>query len=262
MAGRVRAVADVARLLLVAVVVAVVAVAVVLVAAVVLAHADLGLFVVADGMGGYEGGEVASQVAVGAIEELVARTAGDADVTWPFGADPRLDPVASELAVATRLAAARIAAAKVGPLAQMGSTMVAIRIDPRRRLAVIGHVGDSRAYRLRAGRLERLTVDHSLWEELVAAGAAPAERTAFPYRHVITRALGTPHAEPDLRVDALAPGDVFLLCSDGLSEVLADQVIAAALARPAAAACRALVAAAYQAGSTDNISAVVVRVLG
>ena len=198
------------------------------------ARPDLGLFVVADGMGGYEGGEVASQVAVGAIEELVARTAGDADVTWPFGADPRLDPVArprtSSPAPSPGRAAARIAAAKVGPLAQMGSTMVAIRIDPRRRLAVIGHVGDSRAYRLRGGRLERLTVDHSLWEELVAAGAAPAERTAFPYRHVITRALGTPHAEPELRVDALAPGDVFLLCSDGLSEVLADQVIAMRLA--------------------------------
>lgn len=223
---------------------------------------DLGLFVVADGMGGYEGGEIASQVAVGAIEELVARTAGDADVTWPYRADPRLDPVASELAVATRLAAARIADAKVGPLAQMGSTVVAIRIDPRRRLMVTGHVGDSRAYRLRAGRLERLTVDHSLWEQLVAAGAEPADREAFPYRHVITRALGTPHAEPELRVDAVAPGDAFLLCSDGLSEVVAEAAIAAALARPAAEACRALVDAAYQGGSKDNISAVVVRVCG
>lgn len=223
---------------------------------------DLGLFVVADGMGGYEGGEVASHVAVTAIEELVARTAGDADVTWPHRADPRLDPVASELAVATRVAGERIAAAKVGPLAQMGSTVVALRLDATRSKVAIGHVGDSRAYRLRAGRLERLTIDHSLWEELVAGGAAPVERDAFPYRHVITRALGTPRDEPSLRVEPLARGDVFLLCSDGLSEVLADEAIIAALAHPAATACRALVDAAYAAGSKDNISAVVVRVLG
>lgn len=225
------------------------------------ARPDLGLFIVADGMGGYDGGEVASQVAVTAIEELVARTAGDADVTWPYRADPRIDPVASELAVATRLADARIGVAKVGPLAQMGSTVVAIRLDAARGLAAIGHVGDSRAYRLRGGCLDRLTIDHSLWEELVAGGASPVERDAFPYRHVITRALGTPRAEPSLRVEAVATGDVFLLCSDGLSEVLADEEIVAALARPAAIACRALVDAAYAAGSKDNISAVVVRVL-
>ncbi len=222
---------------------------------------DLGLFIVADGMGGYDGGEVASQVAVTAIEELVARTASDADVTWPYRADPRLDPVASELAVATRLADARIGAAKVGPLAQMGSTVVALRLDVARCLVAIGHVGDSRAYRLRAGRLDRLTIDHSLWEELVAGGASPVERDAFPYRHVITRALGTPRAEPALRLESLAVGDTFLLCSDGLSEVLTDDVLIAALARPAAVACRALVDAAYAAGSKDNISAVVVRVL-
>ena len=223
---------------------------------------DLGLFVVADGMGGYEGGEIASTIAVEAIHELVRKTAGDADVTWPYQIDPERTVVENELMVAARLAGDRIAAQRVGPLEEMGSTVVAIRIDPRRRLMVTGHVGDSRAYRLRAGRLERLTVDHSLWEQLVAAGAEPTDREAFPYRHVITRALGTPHAEPELRVDAVAPGDAFLLCSDGLSEVVAEAAIAAALVRPAAEACRALVEEAYRSGSKDNISAVVVRVCG
>ena len=142
----------------------------------------------------------------------------------------------------------------------MGSTVVVLRLEAGR--AVIGHVGDSRVYRLRAGALEQLTVDHSLWAQLAAAGAELPEREEFAYKHVVTRALGTPTAEPDLRVEAALAGDVFLLCSDGLSEVLADEAIIAALAHSAATACRALVDAAYAAGSKDNISAVVVRVLG
>ncbi|MBK9036066.1 MAG: serine/threonine-protein phosphatase [Myxococcales bacterium] len=225
------------------------------------ARADLGLFVVADGMGGYEGGEIASQVAVATIEELVARTAADADVTWPYRADVRLDPIANEVAVATRLAGARIAARRTGVLAQMGSTVAVLRIDGRRRLVAIGHVGDSRIYRLRAGALEPLTVDHSLWAELVAAGAEPVERDAFPYKHVVTRALGTPSGEPEVRLEPVLADDVYLLCSDGLSEVLAPAVIAAHLAQPPARAAATLVDVAYAAGSRDNISAVVVRVV-
>ncbi len=222
------------------------------------ARPELGLFVVADGMGGYAGGEIASQTAVAAIEELVARTAGDADVTWPYPPDVRLDPIASEVAVATRLAADRVVARRTGPLASMGSTVAVLRIEGAQ--AVIGHVGDSRVYRLRGGALEQLTVDHSLWSQLVAAGGELPAREDFPFRHVITRALGTPTAEPDLRVVTLQTGDVFLLCSDGLSEVLEPAALAAHLARPPAEAARALVEHAYAAGSRDNISAVVVRV--
>ncbi|HVK78136.1 MAG TPA: protein phosphatase 2C domain-containing protein [Kofleriaceae bacterium] len=222
------------------------------------ARPDLGLFVVADGMGGYEGGEIASQVAVATIEELVARTASDQDVTWPYRIDPARGVVENEVAVATRLAGERIAARRHGPLAQMGSTVAVLRVDDAR--AVIGHVGDSRVYRLRGGVVEQLTIDHSLWAQLVATGAELPEREDFPYRHVVTRALGTPSGDPDLRVEPLARGDVFLLCSDGLSEVLDEAQLAALLALPAQAACHALVAAAYQAGSRDNISAVVVRV--
>ena len=223
------------------------------------ARPDLGLFVVADGMGGYEGGEVASKVAVTTIEELVSRTASDQDVTWPYRIDPRLDVTENEVAVATRLAGDRIAARRHGRLAQMGSTVAVLRLAPGR--AVIGHVGDSRVYRLRDGALEQLTVDHSLWAQLVAAGTELPEREDFAWKHVVTRALGTPSGEPDLRVEPARAADVFLLCSDGLSEVLAPARMAALLALPAAAACHALVEEAYAGGSRDNISAVVVRVL-
>ncbi len=222
------------------------------------ARPDLGLFVVADGMGGYEGGEVASRIAVTSIEELVARTAGDRDVTWPYRVDPRRDPIANEIAVATRLAGDRIVDQRAGRLAQMGSTVAVLRVAGDH--AVIGHVGDSRVYRLRAGRLDQLTVDHSLYAQLVAAGGELPAREDFAFRHVVTRALGTATAEPDLRVEEVRAGDVYLLCSDGLSEVIEPARIAALLARAPADAGRALVDEAYAGGSRDNISAVVVRV--
>lgn len=223
------------------------------------ARPDLGLFVVADGMGGYEGGEIASRVAVTTIEELVSRTAGDQDVTWPYRIDPARGFVENEVEVATRLAGDRIAARRHGRLAQMGSTVAVLRVAGRE--AVIGHVGDSRVYRLRAGALEQLTRDHSFHAELVASGVEVPPLEDFPHRNVVTRALGTTSGMPDVRVEPAVPGDVFLLCSDGLTEGLAPARIAALLARPAADACRALVDEAYAAGSRDNISAVVVRVL-
>jgi protein phosphatase len=106
--------------------------------------------------------------------------------------------------------------------------------------------------------LAQLTIDHSLAAQLEADGLKPDAN--FAWRHVITRALGTATSEPDVQCQPLERGDVFLLCSDGLSEVLDPARIAVLLAAPAEAACRALVDAAYAAGSRDNISAVVVRV--
>jgi len=190
------------------------------------AEPRLGLFVVADGMGGYEGGEIASALAVDAIHELVRRTAGDADVTWPYKIDPRRTVSENELMVATRLAADRIAAQRQGELADMGSTVVALRLTGNR--AVIAHVGDSRVYRLRDGMLVQLTIDHSLAAQLEASGMTPDPN--FAWRHVITRALGATTSEPDVQCQVIEQGDVFLLCSDGLSEVLAPAQIAALLA--------------------------------
>jgi PPM family protein phosphatase len=221
------------------------------------ARPELGLFVVADGMGGYEGGEVASAIAVESICELVRRTAGDTDVTWPYKIDPRRSIDENEIIVATRLANERIAARRIGPLEQMGSTVVVLRIADGR--AVIGHIGDSRVYRLRDGALAQLTVDHSLLAQLMASGAH-VDPDTFAWRHVVTRALGQ-CGEPDVQVDRARTGDVYLLCTDGLSEVLDSEEIAALLDGPAERGCRALVDAAYASGSRDNISAIVVRVL-
>ncbi len=222
---------------------------------------DLGLYVVADGMGGYEGGEVASALAVEAIHELVRRTAGDADVTWPYKIDPARTIHENEIMIATKLANDRICARRVGELGEMGSTVAVLRFTPEpasdRVCAIIGHVGDSRVYRMRDGRVEQLTVDHSLANQLLAAGMTPG--ADFAWRHVVTRALGTASGVPDVMRAHVMPGDVFLVCSDGLSEVLSPERIAELLAAPAEIACRALVDAAYLAGSRDNISAIVVR---
>jgi len=218
---------------------------------------ELGLFVVADGMGGYEGGEVASALTIEAIHELVRRTAGDADVTWPYKIDPALTVGENELMVATRLAADRIAARRTGDLGEMGSTVAAMLFT--REHAVIAHVGDSRVYRLRDGALQQLTTDHSLVAQLMTNGMSAEEAERCPWRHVVTRALGTTSAEPEVQREPARPGDAYLLCSDGLSEVLAPAEIAALLTLPVEQACRALVDAAYAAGSRDNISAIVVR---
>lgn len=222
------------------------------------AQPGLGLFVVADGMGGYAGGEVASSIAVDTIHELVRRTAGEADVTWPYRVDARRSITENELMVATRLAGERIVQHAVGPLHGMGATVVALRIS--RDGAVVAHVGDSRLYGLREGRAAQLTIDHSLAAELEASGHPPG--AGFAWRHVVTRALGTARDEPELQRHDVAPGDVFLLCSDGLSEFVDLAQLAVLLAQPAEAACHALIDAAYRAGSRDNISAVVVRVAG
>jgi serine/threonine protein phosphatase PrpC len=219
------------------------------------ARPELGLFVVADGMGGYEGGEVASAIAVDAIFEIVRRTAGDADVTWPYKIDPQRSLTENEVMVATRLAGDRIAARRTGELRNMGSTVAVLRLTGEH--AVIAHVGDSRVYRLREGALAQLTIDHSLVAQLEASGMKPD--AAFQWRHVVTRALGTTTGEPDVQRAPAIAGDVFLLCSDGLSEPLEPDQIAALLTGPAETACRALIDAAYLAGSRDNISAIVVR---
>lgn len=227
-----------------------------------------GLFVVADGMGGYEGGEVASQIVVETMQQVYERLRADADATFPWRLDRDKSFEENLLVAAIRLANRNIIARRTGPLRDMGSTVVALALAGRN--IVLGHVGDSRIYRLRGDGLEAMTRDHSLYEEARAAGLADTMRSKrdCSFANVITRALGLgDRAEPDVRTVAAEPGDIFLLCSDGLSDPLTDEALTSLLAKArggGSAAIQqtteALIQAAYDAGSRDNISAIVVRV--
>jgi PPM family protein phosphatase len=220
---------------------------------------ELGLVVVADGMGGYEGGEEASALAVASIREFILRNTEDEDATLPRRLDPALGLTENLLSMAVWLANQQICARKRGELQRMGSTVVALLCSGTR--VVLANVGDSRVYRLRGGVLTQLSRDHSLYAEMVASGMALPGRAESGFANVITRALGTTQAEPDLRAEELQPGDCFLLCTDGLFEALSDADLAALLgAGPTDEAGQRLVEEAFRRGSKDNITAVVVRV--
>jgi PPM family protein phosphatase len=211
---------------------------------------DPPLFAVADGMGGAQAGEVASQLAAAALRDGNGGS-GDAQeqvVSLIQEANRRVWQRANEDAAASG----------------MGTTVTAAIVDPDGRVT-FGHVGDSRAYVLRGEKLEQLTEDHSLVAELVRRGElSPEEAESHPQRSVITRALGT---DPDVDVDTFSvqatPGDVFLICSDGLSSMIDDETMRRAIADNRAdldGAARALVNAANRGGGEDNITAILFEV--
>jgi protein phosphatase len=206
---------------------------------------DARLVAVADGMGGHQAGEVASATAIAALLAGVER--GDPIDVAITGANDAV----------VRLAADDHA------LRGMGTTLTAGTIDGSTFL--IGHVGDSRAYLLRDGELRQLTTDHSVVAELVAAGElTEAEALTDPRRAMITRALGIdPSVDVDVLSIELAPGDRLLLCSDGLTSMVRDDVIAEVLGTEPdrERAADALVAAANLAGGADNITVVVADVV-
>ena len=229
------------------------------------ARPELGLFVVADGMGGHVAGEVASRVAVEAIAGFVAETGGaDPNHTWPFPIPPGMSVEAHRLTCAFRLANRRIAdeMAKTEALRGMATTASALLVTDHR--ASVAHVGDSRVYRLRHGRFEQITRDHSWVEEQVRAGAMTAsDARRHPWRNVVTRALsGGEDPEVDVLETELEPGDRWLLCSDGLFGVVTDDRIQEILAGgdPLEALCQRLVDEANEAGGPDNITALLLEV--
>jgi len=208
------------------------------------------LFAIADGMGGAQAGEIASALAAGALKESRANGGGERRVVELIQeANRRVHQRASTDAATSG----------------MGTTITVAMVE-NDGTVTIGHVGDSRAYLLRDDRLEQLTDDHSLVAELVRRGElSPEEAEVHPQRSVITRALGT---DPDVDVDAFSvearPGDVYLICSDGLS----DMVDAATLEkivrsnrRSLDTASRALVQAANRGGGEDNITAILFEVV-
>jgi protein phosphatase len=211
---------------------------------------DPPLFAVADGMGGAQAGELASHLAATALAERERRSRGE-------------DAVAELVQAANARVYRR--AVEDPAVAGMGTTVTVALFDGDSGTIAVGHVGDSRAYRIRDGSLEQLTADHSLVAELVRSGRLTPEQAAgHPHRSVITRALGT---EASVDVDTFtieaSPGDLYLLCSDGLTTMVPDVEILA-LADGAGGApdslARELVDAANRAGGEDNITVVVFEV--
>ena len=227
---------------------------------------DLGLYVVADGMGGHVAGEVASRVAVEAIEIFIQETAGaDKNRTWPFPFEPALSLEANRLKAAFRLANRRIAStiADSHDLRGMATTASSLLTGPDG--ACVAHVGDSRVYVLRGGNLQQITNDHSWVEEQVRAGTMTATAARqHPWRNVVTRALSGGE-DPEVDVTQVQPvqSERYLLCSDGLFSVVPDEQIAALLGTPGVPledVCQKLIDAANAAGGPDNITALVLEV--
>jgi serine/threonine protein phosphatase PrpC len=234
------------------------------------ARPDLGLFAVADGLGGHAAGQVASRVAVEAIEAAVGRAVGLEEAAR-CGIDRPAEDAETRLRDACLLANHRIAllTADAEELHGMATTLAAVLVEPPDhgagdRPAVIAHVGDSRIYRYSPGGLERLTADHSWVEEQVRVGLlTSSEARQHPWRNLVTRAIsGARDLDVETRRVSVARGDRLLLCSDGLSSVVTDQEIGQVLAGAGddGAACEMLIRAANAAGGPDNITVVLVTV--
>lgn len=227
-------------------------------------HADAGkgIFIVADGMGGHNAGEVASRLAVDTVCDFLLRTENDHDATWPFGLDPTLSFDGNRLVTAIKLANRRILEASTREkLNGMGTTVVAVRVDGNR--AVFANAGDSRLYVFGSGRLEQLTKDDSWAAEVLARNPAmtPEAIANSPARNLLTNVVGGRDAVTvTCGTRQLSAGDALLLCSDGLHGVVPDTVIAETLTgqRDAATVADRLVQIAIERGTRDNVTAVVV----
>ena len=228
-----------------------------------LMDAGAGLYAVADGMGGHNAGEVASRLAIETLSEFVKTSASDSGITWPYGFNTTLAFEANQLKSAVQLANHQIRhrATQTPALDGMGSTIIAVLA--RRDDVCFANVGDSRLYRWRGGALEQVSEDDSWAASMLKAGADPGYVRSHAMRHMLTRALGSDQAlDVDVRHVATEPGDLLLLCSDGLYGPLGDAGIAKVLAAPHATldeAAAGLIQAANDAGGPDNVTVILLR---
>jgi len=217
---------------------------------------ESGVFFVCDGMGGAAAGEIASSLA---IDEML-RSLGTRHPSNRAAGETPMPQLAEEAVFSTNQAIFS-RSQRNQRLSGMGTTLVGLVVEERRVWVV--NVGDSRCYRLRARRLEQITQDHSLVEEQVRLGRMTrAEALRSPLKNVITRALGTQNrVTPDIIELEAEPGDLFLLCSDGLTRELSDPLIESMLSLdlPPEELCGRLVNAAKKAGGHDNITCLLVR---
>lgn len=216
-------------------------------------------------MGGHRAGDVASRLATESIADFFRSTSRE-DATWPFHFDTSLSEEENRLQAGIRVANRQIFERSIRSrdCAGMGTTVVGALFSKKKNRIYVGHVGDSRAYRVRKGSISQLTRDHSLFNDYIMAMPELTEeqRAELP-RNVITRALGmNDNVAVDLISDEPQPGDVYLLCSDGLSGMLSDdqilQIVSSTEEVPEM--CRRLIAKANENGGEDNITALVIRI--
>jgi protein phosphatase len=226
---------------------------------------EYGIVAVADGMGGHRSGDVASQLAISTLSDFFEVVVGH-DGTWPFPADPDLSDEENYVVTGLRLANRRIFDRSLRTMADfgMGTTIVTAMFTRLAEKVTVGHVGDSRCYRIRGSDILQLTRDHSLISDArhMAPWMTDEEMSQLP-PNVITRALGI---REDVAVDLLtedtALHDVYVLCSDGLSGLVPDDQIRDIVTRAASLddGCRSLVERANFYGGTDNITVILIKI--
>ncbi len=224
------------------------------------------LYIVADGMGGHRSGDVASKMATHTIASFFQATAKE-DATWPFHFDPHLSVEENRLITGIKVANKRIfdASTRYREVHGMGTTVVGALFAKERGRIYVAHVGDSRCYRIRGGQIALLTRDHSLLNDylLMMPDMTPEQREELP-KNVITRALGMQDSVVvDLVPDQPQPGDVYVLCSDGLSGMITDEQLLEIIkvgGEDETAMAKQLVQSANDHGGEDNVTVVVLRV--
>jgi len=226
---------------------------------------ELRLFIVADGMGGHNAGEVASSTAVDTIQQFIRRCVKDKDFTWPFGINPNISEEANILMTAIRIANRNVCvkAAEHYDYTGMGTTVVALHVEDD-SIAHIAHVGDSRAYLVRNGIISQITIDHSWISEQIQKNIISQEDARnHRWKNVITRALGNKlNVDIDLNTIQMQTGDLILLCTDGLSTMLDDPEILKILTGAEGKtdrACKNLIQAANDKGGLDNITVILLK---
>jgi serine/threonine protein phosphatase PrpC len=225
---------------------------------------ETSLYAVCDGMGGHNAGEVASRMAIETISAFITRSAVEKEITWPWGLDANLSFDANRLKTAIRLANARVfqAADNREELTGMGTTVVTALVSGE--TMTVGSAGDSRCYLVRNGELKQLTRDDSWVSAALGEGILNSDDVErHPLRNVITKAVGARDAiDLDVLEHDLEPGDVVMLCSDGLHGMVNDQEIAKILTSSPGSleeTSARLVDAANEAGGRDNVTVVLLR---
>ena len=224
---------------------------------------ESGLYIVADGMGGHASGEIASKMAVDAMREFFALTANDPERTWPYKMDRSKGYEENRLITGIKLANLRIFESSQRDPRQRGMGTTIVALFAVENGVYLAHVGDSRVYRMREGKFEQLTEDHSLLNDYIKMKRLTAEEIAnFPHKNVIVRALGMKDTvKVDTRLEQPRAGDVYLLCSDGLSGPVAEPEMLDALSATddLKTAASRLIARANENGGPDNITVVLAR---